>query len=466
MLRRHLCKPVLRSALTVRWATITPIGMPALSPTMEQGKITEWAKKVGDAITAGDTWCRLETDKATVAFDNASEEGYIARILRDAGGDPVPVGDTICLLVDEEADINCDEVKNWKSEAAAAPAAEAADVATPTPAAATTTAPRQSGGRVVASPLARSLAKELGVDVALVKGTGGSVGRVTKDDVVAAAKAGVVAAPAPVPTAATPSKPVVVKPAPVAAPSAPAAPIAASADSYSDEPVSGMRAVIASRLTQSKNVDVPHYYETNECKADNMLSTIKHLNSKANGKYKISVNDYIIKAIARANMIVPACNSHWHGDYIRKYNNVDVSVAVATPAGLITPIIKNAHAKGLAEISIEAKALAKKAREGGLQPSEYQGGTVTISNLGGMGTHHFTAIINPPQSMILACGTTVPKPEIIKNEETGEFTMTGKVVQTVTFTASFDHRVVDGAVGAEWFKHFKDAIENPLSLLL
>eukprot|EP00388_Colpodella_angusta_P011522 GDKJ01029459.1.p1 GENE.GDKJ01029459.1~~GDKJ01029459.1.p1 ORF type:complete len:228 (-),score=15.57 GDKJ01029459.1:269-952(-) len=227
-----------------------------------------------------------------------------------------------------------------------------------------------------------------------------------------------------------------------------------------------MRSTIAKRLQKSINTEVPHFYVTNHCRADSMLSTIKHLNAKGAGKYKITVNDYIIKAIARANLIVPATNSHFMGDSIRQYKNVDVSVAVATPTGLITPIIRNAQAKGLVEISNETKELAKKARDGQLQPNEYQGGTVTVSNMGGMGVDSFTAIINQPHSMILACGTASPRPEIIKNEETGEYEMTGKVEQTISFTASFDHRVVDGAVGAEWFKHFKDSIENPLSLLL
>lgn len=467
MLRRAFgAVPLMTSlAAQLRYATVTPVLMPSLSPTMEHGKITEWLKKVGEEIKPGDTWCRLETDKATVAFDNASEEGFIARILADAGGPAITVGAPIVLLVENKADIDSADVKNWQPAAAAATTAPVTTTAAPVaaPAQASTPTPLVGaaavGGRKFASPAARVAARGLNLDINAIPGTGGSVGRVVKDDVLSytgPAAQTVVKQAAPV---------AAVSAAPVATPTTSAGFAPVSAAAFEDTPVSTMRAVIARRLTQSKNVEIPHYYEANECQADNMLQTIKHLNAKGDGKYKISVNDYIVKAVARANMLVPAANSHWHGEFIRQYKSVDVNVAVATPSGLITPFIRNVQAKGLAEISIEAKELAKRARDGLLQPAEYQGGTVTVSNLGGMGTQSFTAIINPPQSVILACGCAVPKPEIIKNED-GEFVMTGKIIQTIMFTASFDHRVVDGAVGAEWFKHFKDAIENPLSLLL
>ena len=474
-MRRAIHTSTLRSTsgtLTqlLRWASVTPITMPALSPTMEQGTIVAWSRKVGEVVPIGESFCRLETDKAEVSFDNQDSELYIARILVQPGT-VVKVGEPVCLTVDDAADVDCDEVKNWKPASAAAaptpaapeaaPKAAAPAAAAPTPAASTSAVPtRSSGDRVFASPLARSLAKSLGVDLQGVVGTGGSVGRITKEDVEKAAAN-------PRPTAAATEAPQAVATETAATKSAPApsATAAPAGSLYTDAPVSGMRATIAKRLTQSKNSEVPHYYLMNECNAENMMATIKHLNTKSNGKFKISVNDYIIKCLARANSIVPQCNSHWHGDFIRHYQTVDVSVAVATPTGLITPIIKNAHAKGLAEISIEAKELAKKARDGALKPEEYLGGTATISNLGGMGIPNFTAIINQPHSMILACGGIVPKPEILPNEE-GEFEMTGKVIKTISFTASFDHRVVDGAIGAEWFKHFKDAIENPMSLLL
>lgn len=467
MMRRFAVAPT--SVLTKgsgRWA-MTVIPFPALSPTMEQGKLVEWTKKVGDAVPVGESFCKIETDKAVASFDNQDADFYFARALGEAGS-MIKIGDPLCLVVDDKSELDSDAVKNWKPASAAAPTS-APSVPSSTAAPAATNAPAASqvapsatpaGGRVFASPLARATAKTLGVDLSTVVGTGGSVGRVTKADVEKAAANPPAAAPvaAPVAESAAPAVQTVAN-------VKPALPVGAPSELFEDIPVSMMRSTIAKRLQKSINAEVPHFYVSNECRADSMLSTIKHLNSKGAGKYKITVNDYIVKAIARANLIVPACNSHWYGDVIRQYKNVDVSVAVATPTGLITPIIRNVQAKGLVEISTESKELAKKAREGQLQPNEYQGGTVTVSNMGGMGVDNFTAIINQPHSMILACGTALPKPEIVKNEE-GEYVMTGKVQQTITFTASFDHRVVDGAVGAEWFKHFKDSIENPLSLLL
>ncbi|CCW66908.1 unnamed protein product [Phytomonas sp. Hart1] len=235
---------------------------------------------------------------------------------------------------------------------------------------------------------------------------------------------------------------------------------------YTDIPVSNMRAVIAKRLHESKNLEIPHYYLHDTCCVDNMMALIKQLNAKGNGEYKITVNDYIIKAVARANMLTPEVNASWQGSVIRQYHTVDVSVAVATPSGLITPIIFNAHAKGLVQISKDMKILAKKARDNALQPNEFQGGTCSVSNLGATGIPGFSAIVNPPQAMILAIGSAKPRPKIVKNEESGAFEMMGTVEMAVEFTASFDHRVVDGAMGAKWFQGFHDAIENPLSLLL
>ena len=444
-----------------RWATITPVPMPALSPTMEQGTITEWVKKVGDQVNPGDTWAQVETDKATVAFKNTSEEGFLARRLVEAGSGTVKVGEIIALLVEEEADINSQDVKNWKpdssstDELAAAPAKNEEVKKNDPPAQPTGAASSGSSSRIFASPLAKKTAAERGVDLSEVKGTGGSVGRVTKDDVLSHK-------PREKSSATSDGRQ------PVAQQSAsnrPAQSVASSpSESFDEVPLSGMRKTIASRLLTAKN-EAPHYYETVACVVDNMSDLIKHLNSKGDGKFKITVNDFLIKAIARANLIVPECNTHWYGDHLRRYKGVDVSVAVATPTGLITPIVRDAHVKGLASISEEVKALAKRAKAGELQPSEYQGGTVTISNLGGMGINQFTAIINPPHSMILAVGNIRPQPQMRLNSE-GEYEMTGKVEKTMTFTASFDHRVVDGAVGAEWFKHFKDTVENPLSLLL
>lgn len=475
MLRRVVCRPWAPSA-AARFVTITPLAMPALSPTMKEGNLTEWVKQVGQSVNPGDELAKIETDKATISFENVGDEGFLARHLVEAGAATVQVGTVVALLVEEEADINSDEVKNWKPEAAAAAAPAATEESKPAESSASakssSSAPAASSGnsgeRVFASPLARKTAADLGLDLSAITGTGGSVGRVTKDDVVAASKnpsAAKAAAKSDSEASSSAAKSEAPAKSESAAPAAAPAAAAPAGSMFESIPVSGMRKTIASRLTQSKNVDVPHYYLMQECKVDSMLAVVKQLNAKGKGEYKITVNDYIIKAVARANLIVPECNTHWHGDHMRKYSTVDVSVAVATPSGLITPIVRDAHAKGLAEISMEVKALAKKAREGGLAPEQYQGGTVSVSNLGAAGIDQFTAIINPPQSTILAIGTTLNKPEIAENED-GELVVTGKVDRVINFTASFDHRVVDGAIGAQWFKAFKDTIENPLSLLL
>lgn len=452
---------------SMRCLTITPVPMPALSPTMEKGKITEWSKKVGDMVLNGDTFCKVETDKAVVGYDNAADEGYLARIIIEEGNETV-VGQTVCLLVDEKEGINSPEVKQWKEEGSdAAPAASepapASSAPTPSSESSSTRAPASTaaGGRIVASPYARKLAAEKNISLEGVVGTGGGVGRIVSKDVLAAAAKG------PGPKAATPAgAPAAATSKGAAKGSAPAPKAAAAANQhYDDIPVSTMRAVIAKRLHESKNVEIPHYYLFDTCCADNMVALIKQLNAKGNGEYKITVNDYIIKAVARANMLCPEVNASWQGSFIRQYKTVDVSVAVATPSGLITPIIRNAHAKGLVEISKEMKSLAKKARDNQLQPNEFQGGTVSVSNLGSTGIPGFTAIINPPQALILAIGSSKPRPEMVKQED-GKFEMTGKVETCIDFSASFDHRVVDGMIGAKWFQGFHDAIENPLSLLL
>ncbi|KAG5464839.1 hypothetical protein LSCM4_00281 [Leishmania orientalis] len=461
--------PKLGTLAALRFLTITPIPMPALSPTMEKGKITEWCKQPGDAVRPGDTFCSVETDKAVVSYDNATEEGFFARVIASAGVEAV-VGQTVCLIVDEKEGVHSDEVKNWKPEGEEAPTA-AAEEAPSAPAAAasavnaSSVSATASGDRVKASPYARKVAAEKNVQLSSIKGTGGGVGRITSKDVTAAVASGTAG------SAATTAAPAKVVAAPAAARAAPAKPAAAKGappanPNFTDIPLTTMRSVIAKRLHQSKNMDIPHYYLFDDCRVDNMMALIKQLNAKGNGEYKITVNDYIIKAVARANTLVPEVNSSWQGDFIRQYATVDVSVAVATPTGLITPIIRNAQAKGLVEISKEMKALAKKARDGTLQPNEFQGGTCSVSNLGATGIPGFTAIINPPQAMILAIGSAKPRAEIVKSEETGEFEMTGKVESVVRFAASFDHRIVDGALGAKWFQGFHDTMENPLSLLL
>ena len=469
-LQRSTMAPSAAAALNaLRWASVTEIKMPALSPTMTSGKLAEWKVQVGEECIPSNPFAMIGTDKATLTFENVSDEGFMARHVVAEGTEDVQVGDVIALMVDDVADINCDEVKNWKPDGAApaAPAAAApeaaADAALASPTPATSVA---SGDRLAASPLARKMAREAGVALQDVTPTGGEKGhRIIAADVEAAVKN-------PKPKAAAPAEPkpaTAVKAAPAKAPAAAAVSAAAATNAsgagFTDTPCSSMRKVIAERLTRSKNVEVPHYYLMNEIKAKNMQDIIKHLNKKGDGKYKISVNDYLIKAIARSNKLVPECNTHWHGDFMRKYDAVDVAFAVATPSGLMTPIVRNADSCGLVAISEATKALATKAREGKLLPEEYQGGTVTLSNMGSLGIPNFTAIINPPHSMILAAGGIVHKPEVVQNSE-GEYEMTGKVEPTISFTASFDHRVIDGAVGAKWFQAFKDSIENPLSMLL
>ena len=433
-----------------RFVKITEVTMPALSPTMTKGTIASWNMKVGSEVKPNSIFARVETDKSTLDFENQVDEGFVARLLVEEGR-AVALGTTICLLVDDAKDITSTEVATWSGSdasggeiisAPSAPVSAPQTVVTPS----TTTTGTE---RVFASPLAKVTAQQLGVNLATVKGSGGDVGRIVKEDVVKASQALKAAPPRAERTTTTQQQAA-----------------ASSADSFYDTPITSMRATIAQRLVQSKNVEIPHFYIMNHCKVANMLATIKHLNTKGAGKYKITINDYIVKAVARANLIVPQCNSQWKESVIRTYLGVDVSIAVATPTGLITPIIKNAHIKGLVQISMETKELSRKAKEGALLPAEFIGGTVTVSNMGSMGVSNFTAIINPPQSMILACGSIESRPEIIKSETTEEFTMTGKVEQVMNCTASFDHRIVDGAIGAEWWKHFKDAVENPTSLLL
>ncbi|CAG8622203.1 5200_t:CDS:2 [Funneliformis caledonium] len=298
-----------------------------------------------------------------------------------------------------------------------------------------TTTDHQTTGRIFASPVARRLAHELGVSLNQVTGTGPK-GRITKADVESLASAE--------PT--EPEKPVT----PIIEPTSP----------YTDIPLTNMRKVIAQRLTDSK-VYVPHYYLTIEVNMDKVLQLRETLNNESDGKYKLSVNDFIIKSSASALMVVPEVNSAWHNDFIRQYHNADISVATATPSGLITPIVTNAQSKGLATISKQVKELAGRAREGKLLPQEYQGGSFTISNLGMFGVKSFTAIINPPQSCILAVGNTEQKLVPDSNAETNY-----RVVNTMHVTLSCDHRVVDGAVGSQWLKEWRSYIENPLRLLL
>lgn len=431
----------------------TKLNFPALSPTMTKGILVSWAKKEGDAINPGDMLGEIETDKSVMAFE-ASEEGYLAKILVPAGTPNIPVGTEIAIIVENKEDLG--KFKDYTPEAApkaAAPAAPAPKAAAPAPtptpapapaapapAAPSQPAPQQpAGGRVFASPLARATAAASGVELSGVAGTGPG-GRIIKADVLEAA-----------------SRPAAAQPA-FAAPIPPAV-----TASFTDIPNSNIRKVIASRLTASKQT-IPHYYLTIEANVDALLKIRTDLNAKANGAYKLSVNDFVVKAAAVALRKVPEVNSSWAEEAIRRYHTVDINVAVNTDAGLFTPLIANADQKGLATIANSVKELAEKAKNSKLTPNDLTIGTFTISNLGMFGIKHFSAVINPPQACILAVGGTEKKVIVKGNNDKGEPVF--GVANVMNLTLSCDHRVVDGAVGARWLQAFKEVLEDPIKLLL
>lgn len=419
---------------------------------MTQGNVGAWQKAVGDSLSPGEVLVEIETDKAQMDFE-FQEEGFLAKILVEAGAKDVPVGKPIGVYVEEEGDVAAFADFSIEDAGAApaaapaakeeAPAAPAKEEAAPKSAAAPAAASTQSTDtRIKASPIAKMIALEQGIPLKEIKGTGPD-GRIIKRDV-ENYKPPAKAAPAPAKAAA-------------------AAPAAPASGAYEDIPISQMRRTIANRLQSSKNT-APHYIVSSTVSVSKLLKLRASLNSTSDGSYKLSVNDLLVKAMSVANLKVPAVNTSWleAEGVLRQYKDVDVSVAVATPTGLITPVIKEVNKKGLASISNEIKALGKRARDGKLLPEEYQGGTVTISNLGmNSAVSSFTAIINPPQSAILAVGTTERRAIEDPESESG-FTFD----DVITVNASFDHRVVDGAVGGEWIKALKQALENPLELLL
>ncbi|HRI75692.1 MAG TPA: pyruvate dehydrogenase complex dihydrolipoamide acetyltransferase, partial [Alphaproteobacteria bacterium] len=412
-----------------------------------EGKLAKWVKKEGDKVKAGDVIAEIETDKATMEVE-AVDEGVLAKIVVPAGTDGVKVNSLIAMLLEEGEDASA----LAKAPAAAAPKTvtpanqPAAEAAKPAPAMAVATpAQAKSAGRVFASPLAKRIAKEKGIDLSAVKGSGPH-GRIVKADLDKA-------------------------PAGAAAPKAAASggsftPAASSVNAqaladaygipYTLTPNSGVRKVIARRLSESKQT-VPHFYLTVDCELDALLVLRKQLNDSMDG-LKISVNDFIIKATAVALQKFPAANVSWTDDNIVQYTRADVSVAVSTPNGLITPIIVDAANKSLKVISSEMKDLGARAKEGKLKPQEFQGGTISVSNLGMFGISQFSAIINPPQAAILAVGAGEER--VIA--KAGQM----KIANVMTVTASFDHRAIDGAVGAEYLQVFKKLIENPMGLLL
>jgi pyruvate dehydrogenase E2 component (dihydrolipoamide acetyltransferase) len=441
--------------------------MPALSPTMEEGTLAKWLVKEGDSVAAGDLLAEIETDKATMEFE-AVDEGTIAKILIAEGTDEVKVGTVIALIAGEGEDAGA---------AASAPTAApepvakgggetgAGQPATPTPQpdvkgyganpaedrqiASSQPQPRpDAGDRVKASPLARRLAEQKGIDLSALSGSGPG-GRIVKADIDnAGGKPAQAAAPAP---------------APVAAPAAAAAPAPApTAHGIPDIPheavkLSNIRKTIARRLTESKQ-QVPHIYLTVDIQLDALLKLRTELNASLEGRgVKLSVNDMLIKALAVALMDEPKCNVMYTPTDLVTFKRADISVAVSTPTGLITPIVAAADTKSLSAISSEVKDLAGRARDGKLQPHEYQGGTASLSNMGMYGIKQFEAVINPPQGMIMAIGAGEKRPYVVSDSL--------QIATVMSATGSFDHRAIDGADGAALMKRFKELVENPLGMI-
>ena len=437
--------------------------MPALSPTMEEGTLAKWLVKEGDTVKSGDLLAEIETDKATMEFE-AIDEGVISQILVAEGTDGVKVGTVIAVITGEGEEGDA-KAAPAPAPAAAAPeekagaSAPAKDVAPAEAGAAPDSAPTsavpvsagttEKGDRIKASPLAKRLAAERGIDLSTITGTGPG-GRIVKDDL-DGAPAG--AAPAAAPSAAAPAAAAA---APASAPAA-AGPIPDFGIPHEDTKLSGMRKTIARRLTQSMQ-EAPHIYLTVDIRLDALLKLRGELNASLESRgVKLSVNDMLIKALAVALERVPACNVSFGGDVMRQYSRADISVAVSIPGGLITPIITDAGGKSMSKISTEMAELAAKAKEGKLQPSEYQGGTASISNMGMMGIKQFTAVINPPQAMIMAIGAGEKRPYVVDDALA--------IATVMSATGSFDHRAIDGADGALLMKTFKELVESPLGLV-
>jgi len=428
------------------------IKMPALSPTMEEGTLTKWLVKVGDKVAAGDIMAEIETDKATMEFE-AVDEGTIADISVPEGTEGVKVGTVIATLAEEGEDLGSVKPGGENEAPAPAPAATPAPApvrAEPVEAPRATSAPgrpstssgrtevvaKAAGDRVVASPLAKRIAAEKGIDLAGVTGSGPH-GRIVKADVEGAK-----------PSAA----------APTAAP-----PVHAPAEAqdfgipHEVEKLSGMRKTIARRLTESKQT-IPHIYLTVDINLDKLLKLRGEINDAlASQGVKVSVNDMLIKALAKALIAVPVCNVQFAGDSLLKFSRADISVAVSIPGGLITPIVVDAGTKAISAISTEMKDLAERAREHKLQPHEYQGGTASLSNMGMFGIKQFEAVINPPQALIMAIGSGEKRPYVVDGALS--------VATVMSATGSFDHRAIDGADGAQLMKVFKELCEKPLGLV-
>jgi pyruvate dehydrogenase E2 component (dihydrolipoamide acetyltransferase) len=421
------------------------IKMPALSPTMEEGTLAKWLVKAGDTVSSGDILAEIETDKATMEFE-AVDEGVIVSIDIAEGTEGVKVGTIIATIAGE------DEGPSPAPAAApvAAPvpvAAPAAAIAAPAPTPAPAAAKVAAGDRVIASPLAKRIAADKGIDLSTIKGSGPN-GRIVRADLDVSPATAAVAIAAPV---------AAVAPAPVVAPAPAPAAVPDFGIPYEAAKLNNVRKTIARRLTEAKQT-IPHIYLTVDVRLDALLKLRGQLNAALDAQgVKLSVNDLLIKALAKALVQVPKCNVSFAGDELRSFKRADVSVAVAAPSGLITPIIVDAGAKSVSAIATEMKTLAAKARDGKLQPHEYQGGTASLSNLGMFGIKQFEAVINPPQGMILAVGAGEQRPYVVDGALA--------IATVMSATGSFDHRAIDGADGAALMQAFKALVENPLALV-
>ena len=434
--------------------------MPALSPTMEEGTLAKWLVKEGDDVKSGDILAEIETDKATMEFE-AVDEGKIAQILVPEGSEGVKVGAPIAILAGDGEDASAaapkaDTAPPTPPKAPAPPKADATPKAPPAPAPVETPAapsapaapPRAEGDRIKASPLARKLAQAQGIDLSSIQGSGPG-GRIVRADIDAAAGKA--------PSAAASAQPGAAQPAAALGAHLVMPGVIEQAIPHEEVKLSNIRKTIARRLTEAKQ-QVPHIYLTVDIQLDALLKLRGELNKGLESRgVKLSVNDLLIKALAQSLTEVPECNVAFAGDQMLKSSRADISVAVSIPAGLITPIIVGAETKSVSAISTEMKELATLAKDGRLQPQQYQGGTASLSNMGMFGIKQFEAVINPPQGMIMAIGAGEKRPYVINDSL--------QIATVMSATGSFDHRAIDGADGAKLMKRFKELVENPLGML-